>query len=136
MLVIGECLFSYRINSQSLTHGHAEFIERMEAKVRYRALLRRRLLRDTISETEFMRWFRARGNALRRSLVSHFANSVVDLRLAGMGSDAFLKAIRCVQLRSWCWIYYKPLVHAAVPLWTIKYYRGLKQEKPGQQLPF
>jgi len=126
MMVLGECLYSYRIHSSSTTRLDAERREKMIRKVLRRACERRGLdvneyfLPKSVSSSVVLHREQETG------IVPHFMESVLDLRRADRNTEALKTAFACLRLHPCDPYYYKPLAYFLAPLALIKYYRSIK----------
>ena len=110
MMVVGECLYSYRVTTTSNTKRDPSTRVRMIAEVYRRAHERRGLPTPSIGQSETRRWGRADNN-----LAALFIESVLDLRSAGRLVAAVRTGIECVCLRVFDPHHYKALVYAMIP---------------------
>jgi len=117
MRVVGQCLYSYRIHSTSITHSDPTRRDRMVMEVHRRACARRGM--------EFEAWWNNRHLAgLRRSraytadneLPSHFMKSVQDQCNSGKRFAAIGTALKCAWLGRFEREHLKPIVLAMCPL--------------------
>jgi glycosyltransferase involved in cell wall biosynthesis len=122
MVVLGECLYSYRIHSNSLMHRSLDRTQSLAQSVLERAAERRGVpLESTLLDSPASR---RRWNEY--GLVAHFMESVLDLRRARQLIKALATAWQCLRLRPFDKIYYKPLVYALLPETVISFYRTRK----------
>jgi glycosyltransferase involved in cell wall biosynthesis len=121
MVVLGECLYSYRIHPNSLTQKNLDGNHEAARKILTRAAERRgtKLQENVPSPATGRRTF-------QHNLVTTFLESVLDLRRSGQPARACRTAWECLRLRPFDQLYYKPLVYALVPLRFIDYYRAHK----------
>jgi glycosyltransferase involved in cell wall biosynthesis len=125
MLVLPACLYSYRVHAQAATRQNAGRNQVMSRKVIERALQRRG------GRSEFGEMEAAPRNGrelLERGLVTHFIESVLDLRRAGESDKAFYTAMRCIRLRPFDLSFYKPLLFSLTPLQVVSVYRSRKPQ--------
>jgi len=126
MMVLGECLYSYRIHSSSTTRLDADRRKKMIRKVLRRACERRGLddneyfLPKSISSAVVLHREQETG------IVPHFMESVLDLRRADRNTEALKTAFACLRLHPCDPYYYKPLAYFLAPLMLINYYRSIK----------
>lgn len=113
MAVVGECLYSYRINWTSATRRNPE--ERISAiqEVIRSACERRSLNFDEIIFAKPDK--RGQNSMLDNGVATNFMESVIDLRRAGRWTEAISNAISCVRLQPLDPHYYKPLVYVILP---------------------
>jgi hypothetical protein len=124
MMVVGECLYSYRIHLATVTKSDPT--------------RRCRLLRTAVEKT-----LRRRGRPVTEAalpalpsdgrithrqrdneLASHFMVSVVDQLHAGARLAAIRTALVCARMHPGDPYYYKPLAYCFTPLAAIDYYRN------------
>ncbi len=126
MMVLGECLYSYRIHCDSITKRVPALKEQMIEKVLKRACQRRGLKPAEYlypypgPATKFLHRQQEIG------AVGHFMESVLDLRRASRSREALKTAFACLRLHPCDPYYYKPLAYFLAPLALIKYYRSIK----------
>jgi len=125
MEVLGECLYSYRINITSNTRMNSFRRSNMVQKVLERACHRRGLVyqpngKKKMSENDFSKGY-------EHGVVPHFMESVLDLKRASKSIEALRTAITSISLNPLNPYYYKPLIYWLVPLFLIEYYRRTKQ---------
>ncbi len=127
MIVLGECLYSYRVHPRSATRQNAVKREEMIRKVLKRACERRgldlteHLPSDSQPGAESLRKTRETG------IVTHFMESVLDLRRARRNRQALSTALACLRLHPCDAYYYKPLAYFLMPLRLIECYRSRKE---------
>jgi glycosyltransferase involved in cell wall biosynthesis len=125
MAVLGECLYSYRVNIGSTSRKDPTQSRRMERQVIERACRRRGLnpaahvLPPRGSSTRF-------AHRYREEVVPHFMESVLDARRGRHWAEALHTAATCLRLHAWDPYYYKPLVYSIVPLRIVELYRHRK----------
>jgi glycosyltransferase involved in cell wall biosynthesis len=120
LMVLGECLYSYRINTNSVTRKQSNRINELVGKVQQRAAERRgrtRALRPY--DTQSSRQHRS----IEHGVVSHFIESVMDLKRAAQLGLAFETSLRCLSMHPLDPLYYKPLLFALSPIVAINRYR-------------
>jgi glycosyltransferase involved in cell wall biosynthesis len=126
MMVLGQCLYSYRFHIGSLSRQNAVGRNAMVRQVIMRACERRGC---DFSE-QFFAAPSANGAfshmAQENNIVAHFMGSVLGLRGAGRSKEAFQTALACARRHPFDPYYYKPLVYTIVPLPVISFYRGVK----------
>lgn len=126
MIVLGECLYSYRIHYNSNTRNDPNLRKQMVRQVFKRACERRglnpieHLLRDTSSAAKRPHREQETG------LVSHFMESILDLRRAGRRWESLKTSFTCLKLHPLDFYYYKPLCYFLAPFKIIKFYRSRK----------
>jgi glycosyltransferase involved in cell wall biosynthesis len=121
---LGECLYSYRMNPNSVTWTQAQRISEMVEKVRMRALERRGIAHSASAS--------GKRNGLRvkeEGIITHFIESVLDFKRSGAFGDAVKVALECARLRRKDFLYYKPLLFSLIPAECIDIYRAAKARK-------
>jgi glycosyltransferase involved in cell wall biosynthesis len=117
MLVVGECLYSYRVHQTSLTKSDPALRDRLVQEVQRRACERRGI--------EFDKWLASRNPQRLRSkhsyndngVASHFALSVQDQRNLGLLLPALSTGLKCFRLHPFEFQYLKPLIYSVSPNW-------------------
>lgn len=126
LVVIDECLYSYRCNINSNTRSNASRRQEKVALVLKRAYRRRCVDKCILQNTPA-------NNSGHRDreygIVPHFMESVLDLRYTGRYVLAIKTAVQCVKLHPMDILYYKPLTYSFLPLNIIKRYRESKYSK-------
>ena len=122
LLVLGECLYSYRIHWNTVTKRDPGARMRLFHAAVQKARARRGLPIE--SEAAIPATRRLRNRQMDNDLVSHFMASMVDLRRAGQGKTALNAAIRCLRLHPTDPYYYKPALYAVAPLALITWHRA------------
>ena len=118
LIVVGECLYGYRIVPGSLTH-RPEYIERRLSGLG--DLMRKAAARRGVPAPELPAPTRSGGatrysNAERdNNLAAHFMESVVDLRAVGRRGAALRTGLRCAGLHPLDLHYWKALLYAVLP---------------------
>ena len=126
MMVLGDCLYSYRINPHSVTHRDPTLKKQMVQKVIRRACERRKLDPNERLPAEPAAPERYRHREQNNGIVAHFMESVIDLRNVNQIRQALKTAISCLRMYPYDHCYYKPLAYFIVPLSLIRYYRCKK----------
>jgi glycosyltransferase involved in cell wall biosynthesis len=127
MIVLGECLYSYRVHLCSCSRLDPDNNLLMERRVIERACQRRGLDPEEYISSGLIlstKLFYRRSEAI----VPHFMESVLDLRRAGRTSQAIRTALACFKLHPFDPYYYKPLAYLVTPLFIIKCYRYIKNK--------
>lgn len=129
MLVLGECLYSYRILKASITRRDPTDRERAVAKVFRSACTRRGIEHDRVFSRRPSK--RSRNSVLDNNLAAHFMTSVLDQRAIGNRWSALGTALECARLHPLDSHYYKALVYAVAPEKLIPL---IRRRRPLQQL--
>lgn len=124
MRVLGECLYSYRVNSEALTKGNPIRRQELQRDATRKVFERRRLRYDESELPRVSNPRRIRNRDLDNNLVSHFMVSVVDQRHGDNWRAALSDAVRCAALHPLDPYYYKPAAYALAPLRLIDWYRS------------
>jgi glycosyltransferase involved in cell wall biosynthesis len=125
MVVIGECLYSYRVDSAGVTRGDPWARQRYVRQVQQRALVRRGVIEDPVGNAFELndppqRWCnRDRDNNLQ----ARFVESVVSLKSSGRLKEAVQTAARCASLHPLDPQYYRAFAYALAPKTLIHMYR-------------
>jgi glycosyltransferase involved in cell wall biosynthesis len=118
LLVLGECLYSYRIHSQSVTKRDPAKRDRLVREVLKRACARRGI--------DFKSRFPMEPGAdcpeafVDNNLAAQFIESVLDQRRAGRRLGAIGTGVACSRLHPMSPHYHKALVYATAPMWVVK----------------
>ncbi|HUU18180.1 MAG TPA: glycosyltransferase family 2 protein [Sedimentisphaerales bacterium] len=126
MLLLAECLYSYRIHFGSLMTKNFLQRKQMIRDVMERACERRGLNPGDYLSVNSERISRFRHREMETHIVPHFMESVLDLRRADRSTEALKTAFACLRLHPFDPYYYKPLAYFLAPLAIIKYYRSIK----------
>jgi hypothetical protein len=127
MMVLGECLYSYRIHAGAITRQNTLLRKQMVREVLKRACIRRGLDPGAhLSATKPATITKLSYREQETGLLPHFMESVLDLRRANRTREALETALACRQLHPWDPYYYKPLVYCLAPLTLIMYHRSRK----------
>ena len=114
MMVLGECLYGYRILSSSLTRRDPAYRQQLVAQALRRACERRGLEYDR----EFpigLHYTRRSQNSIRdNNIAAHFMQSALDQRRANRTIAALRTALHCIRLQPLDGHYYKALVYALI----------------------
>ncbi len=123
LIVIGECLYSYRINQFSLTRSNTD---RIAEKVQI-ALSRAYERRGKIYKLEMQK--KKRKMSAHDAMVPQFMESVLDFKRIGRGMSAFKTALQFLTLNPYRFSHYKPIIYFFIPLYFINQYREIKENK-------
>jgi len=129
MMVLGECLYSWRYHPDSTTHRDWILRGKKVKQVFERACRRRGLDK---SEHFFAKHYKAHTLIYREQeygIVPHFMQSVLDLRNAGRFRQAVSTAFACLRLHPCDPYYYKPLTYLVAPMTLIRCYRSIKKRR-------
>ncbi len=122
MLVMDQCLYSYRISIDSSSRVDPNRNQTMEQKAVERACRRRGLdpRGRGLRQERFSPRFAHRH---REAVVPHFMESVLDLRRVGRAAEALRTALFCLGLHPLDPYYYKPLAYFVAPFGVIEHHR-------------
>jgi len=125
LMVLGECLYSYRVHLDSSSRLDPTHNQLMVARVIERACQRRGLdpAKYLPLDTTFSTKFSYRH---REAVVPHFMESVLDLRSAGRYWESLKTAFTCLKLHPLDLYYYKPLCYFLAPMKLIRHHRSRK----------
>lgn len=127
MKVLPDCLYSYRIHACSSTNINPHRNYLMEVKAIERACQRRGLdPMKYLAGKKPLKYRRSSRNS-DIGLVSHFMESVLDLRHSGRRWQALTTALACLRLHPFDIYYYKPLLYFVLPMPIIEFYRSNKK---------
>jgi glycosyltransferase involved in cell wall biosynthesis len=114
LAVMGECLYSYRIHSQSVTHRDPARRRAQVQEVARRAFERRKLPVPVEEPASARR--SSRNREIDNNLVAHLIESTLDQRRVGDRRGMLATALLGPRLHPFDWEYYKPLACALAPL--------------------
>jgi len=126
MMVLGECLYSYRVHFDSITRTDSIRRNQKVQDVLKLACQRRGLDFSEYFPSSSVLRTKSSHREQEIGVVPHFIESVLDLRRARRFRDSLATAISCLRLHPWAPYYYKPLVYFLAPLKIIEYYRSWK----------
>jgi len=123
MVVLGECLYGYRILSTSVTRRDPFQRERYVAEALRRACSRRGLNYDQVFPEGIDGPRRSKNSVLDNNIAAHFMKSVLDQRRAGRRLASLRTGLECARLHPLDSHYHKALVYALTPLGLIEFLR-------------
>ena len=123
MVVLGECLYGYRVLPRSNTRGDPTLRERLIANVLKQACDRRGLDYGHLYPHRTGHKWRSRASVRDNNLAAHFIKSVLDQLRAGCRLDAIRTGIACAHLQPFDPHYYKALVYALSSPDIVKFVR-------------
>jgi glycosyltransferase involved in cell wall biosynthesis len=118
MLVLGECLYSYRVSRGSVTRSDPQRRQQHVYEVLRRACKRRGVSYDRRPAMR-RRASISRRRAQDNNLAAHFIDSVLDQRQVGRVVGAVRTGLQCSRLHPLDLHYYKALIYAISPWWLI-----------------
>ncbi|HEX2973902.1 MAG TPA: glycosyltransferase family A protein [Tepidisphaeraceae bacterium] len=127
MIVLGECLYSYRVSSSSVTRSDPQRRQKLVLEVIRRACQRRGIP----FEQRPVSSRRLRGGASFRdnNIAAQFIDSVLDQRRAGQWFSAIRTGLQCINLHPLDMHYHKAFVYALSPWWLIRRLRRTGSEE-------
>ena len=127
LMVVGECLYGYRIHSQSVTKMDLSRRNRLLQEAYDRMHDRRGQPRQPLPSSTTLSSAASRLRDADNDLVSHFTASVADLVLAGRRGEALRTGLACWKMHPACAYYMKPFLYAWTPHAVMKMYRERKR---------
>jgi glycosyltransferase involved in cell wall biosynthesis len=124
MMVVGECLYSYRIHDTSITKKHSQQRNELVKEVFKLAAFRRGVDLQAILPRSIEPSWKGNRNA-DNNLASHFMSSVCDLRKKNRYIQALQTGLHCFWLHPTDFHYAKALIYALVPLWLVRHLRSV-----------
>jgi glycosyltransferase involved in cell wall biosynthesis len=126
IMSLGECLYSYRINSTSTIRGNISTRQMMITKVWENACQRRGL--------DFEEWLNGHREKYHKvgqskegyGVLAHCMESVFQAKMKGYFLSALKTSKHCLLYRPFNPASYKPLIYALLPFFCIRYFRRLK----------
>lgn len=122
MMVLGDCLYTYRVHLSSTSRTDMDRTEQMLDKVIERACRRRGLDPQACRRSPPGR-SSSFAYRYREGVVPHFMESVLDLRRAGRFAEAASTAAFCLRIHPLDPYYYKPLAYLMAPFGMIERHR-------------
>jgi glycosyltransferase involved in cell wall biosynthesis len=123
MVVVGECLYGYRILLNSLSRRDPIWRDQFAIRALRQACARRGLVYDEVFSNAAHRTRSSQNCILDNNIAAHFMNSVVDQRRAHLRMGALRTALDCVRLHPLDAHYYKALVYALASPAVVDYLR-------------
>ncbi|MEX1016897.1 MAG: glycosyltransferase family 2 protein [Phycisphaeraceae bacterium] len=120
LMVLGECLYAYRVHEGSVTRANVERREQYVRRVHERARARRSQPAPPELVNGKRRGWKSRWTRDDNNLAAHFMASVLDLRSAGRRLEAVQTGLFCSQLHPLDPHYYKALAYATLPLALVR----------------
>jgi glycosyltransferase involved in cell wall biosynthesis len=129
ILVLGECLYSYRILTSSVTRRDPMKREQSVTKALRSACIRRGIECDRVFPQRPLK--RSKNSVMDNNLAAHFMTSVLDQRAVGNRWGALRTAWECARLHPSDSHYYKAMVYAVAPDKVISF---IRRGRPVRQL--
>jgi glycosyltransferase involved in cell wall biosynthesis len=127
MMVLGQCLYSYRAHPGSVTRVNYQRRQAFVAEVLRRASERR----GKPAPPEAPERAEPRNQELDNNLVAHFMESALDLRSDGRPWAAVQTGLESVRLHPIDPAYYKAALYAIAPRWAIHAWRRRRRTALG-----
>lgn len=124
--LIGQCLYSYRINYNSAIRQDLDKTVISENTVRKKACQRRNLNFDMLKVSSQKKNLFAKTRTMDSDIIPHCIESIICLKCHGNFLNAFSVGLQCIILRPLNFFYYKPLCYIIIPIKLIDLYRKLK----------
>ena len=121
MVVLGECLYSYRVHSEAVTRQDPSRRQAFVGEVYRRACQRRGI--EPAGDSPPRRPVRSRHAQRDNNLPAHFMESVLDLRRSGHRGEAIRSGLACASLHPLDPHYHKALAYALAPKPLIEWLR-------------
>ena len=122
MMVLGECLYSYRILTDSLSHKSPDASMNKVVEIKRDACKRRNLdPQKHLSQIKLEQTAKKTKRNQGVDLAFFFILSVKDFLKAGKRRKAILTGLQCVKLKPFDLIYYKAIIYALSPVWLMKF---------------
>jgi hypothetical protein len=112
MIVLGDCLYAYRILPDSLTRRAPAWRKQFEVEAYRRACERRGLRFEPECEDSS---HKSRNSLLDNNIAAHFMRSVLDCRRSNRRLSALRTGWQCARLHPADPHYYKALAYALIP---------------------
>lgn len=125
LMVIEDCLYTYRFHWQSNTKRSPQLRQECEALVEQRALARRKLVRLTSARPE-----RFTNRVIDNNLAADFIESVLTSRARGRRARAIRTGLGCLLRHPLDPHYHKSLVYALLPRRVLRTFRSDLEPRP------
>ncbi len=124
--LLGECLYTYRINYNStIRKDPINNIEKINLVIQ--KACKRRGLNYTNHKLVSGTGYKSKIRAANNHLISHCMDSVICLKRNGKITEAIRVGLTCVRLNFIDYYNYKPLLYSLMPLYMIQIYKKLKR---------
>ncbi len=124
MMVCGECLYSYRLTPGSVTRKDVVKRSQLSREAVVRAYKRRGVPEDQMNRPELA----MAPKVLDNNVAAHFMDSVEDYRRVGRRWSAIRTGLQCMRMQPFDPYYWKALVYAIVPLWSLGLIRRRRRD--------
>jgi hypothetical protein len=128
MMVLGDCLYGYRMHPNSLTQSDPHRRDRMVTSMLERAYERRGQSSRTVLQDKH-RKYRSSNSLRDNDIASVFVVSVLSQRQTNRRWGAVETGLQCARLHPFDPYYYKALVYALAPARLLSLIRSAKRPK-------
>jgi glycosyltransferase involved in cell wall biosynthesis len=129
MMVVGDCLYGYRMHPNSLTQSDPHRRDRMVTSMLERAYERRGQSYSRTLPQDRDRKYRSSNSLRDNDIASVFVVSVLSQRQTNRRWGAVKTGLQCARLHPFDPYYYKALVYALVPARLLRLIRSTKRLK-------
>jgi glycosyltransferase involved in cell wall biosynthesis len=129
MMVLGDCLYGYRMHPNSLTVSDPHRRDRMETRMLERACERRGQSYSSTVLDGRHRKYRSYNSFMDNDIASVFVMSAVSQRQLDRRWGAVKTGLQCARLHPGDPYYYKALVYAVLPARLLRFIRSAKRMK-------
>jgi glycosyltransferase involved in cell wall biosynthesis len=129
MMVLGDCLYGYRMHPNSLTRSDPHRRDRMVTRMLERACERRGQSYSRTFPQGRHRKYRSYNSLIDNDIASVFVVSVLSQRQTNRRWGAVKTGLQCARLHPFDPYYYKALVYALVPARLLRFIRSAKRLK-------
>ena len=126
MMVLGDCLYGYRMHPNSLTQSDPHRRDRMVTRMLERACERRGQSYSRTFPQGRHRKYRSYNSLIDNDIASVFVVSVLSQRQTNRRWGAVKTGLQCARLHPFDPYYYKALVYALVPARLLRFIRSAK----------
>jgi hypothetical protein len=126
MMVVGDCLYGYRMHPTSLTQSDPHRRDRMVTTMLERACERRGQAYSRTFPQGRQKRYRSSNSLVDNDIASVFVMSVLSQRQTSRRWGAVKTGLQCARLHPFDLYYYKALVYAVVPSMLLRLIRGRK----------
>jgi glycosyltransferase involved in cell wall biosynthesis len=127
MMVVGDCLYGYRMHPTSLTQSDPHRRDRMVTTMLELACERRGQAYSRTFPQGRQKRYRSSNSLVDNDIASVFVMSVLSQRQTSRRWGAVKTGLQCARLHPFDLYYYKALVYAVVPSRLLRLIRGRKQ---------
>jgi glycosyltransferase involved in cell wall biosynthesis len=127
MMVLGDCLYGYRMHPNSLTQSDPQRRDRMVTRMLERACERRGQSYSNTFPQSRHRKYRSHNSFMDNDIASVFVVSALSQRQARRRWGAVKTGFECARLHPFDPYYYKALVYALAPARLLRFIRSTKR---------